>query len=117
MDVRPSLGNAGKAYCIPASAGCHLSRDSFFGSNPTIITILGDIIWEPGPPITDKALKELLSTLRKNASLLAVITVQNHKQAVNMPENLDTVSHVYIKKGKLTPLGHSYDEQLPILAR
>ena len=83
------------------------------GSNPTIP---GDLVGEPGPPLTGKQLKDLLHGLRKNASRPPVETTHNREQAVNYPD-LSTTSHVYVKKGKVTPLGPKFEGPFEIVER
>ena len=83
------------------------------GSNPTIP---GDIIGVPGPPLQGQQLKAILDGLRKNAARPPVQTTHNRTQAVNYP-NLDATTHVYIKRGKTTPLGKQFDGTFLILER
>ena len=45
-------------------------------------------------------------------------TAHNRTPPVNYPEQLlDNVTHVYVKRGKTSPLGHSYDGPFPVTRR
>ena len=83
------------------------------GSNPTVP---GDVIGIPGPPLEGPQLREILDGLRRNAARPAVQTTHNRTAPINYP-NLDNVTHVYVKKGKTTPLGHSFDGPFEITER
>ena len=71
------------------------------GENPTIP---GDIVGEPGPPLSQGQIKDLLEGLQRNASRPPVQTTHNRNPHINQPD-LSNVTHVYVKKGKTTPLG------------
>ena len=83
------------------------------GENPVIP---GDLVGEPGPPITGAKLKKLLEGLRKNAARPAVQTTHNRDAPVNNPD-LSHTTHVFVKRGKAPPLGHSYDGPFQIVER
>ena len=53
-----------------------------------------------------------------NTARQPVQTAHNRTPPVNYPEELlDNVTHVYVKRGKTTPLGHSFDGPFPITRR
>ena len=84
------------------------------GCNPTVP---GDFIQPVGPPLNPSQVSDLLEGLRMNAARQPVQTAHNRTLPVNYPENLHEVTHVYVKRGKTTPLGHSYDGPFPITKR
>lgn len=72
-----------------------------FGGTPTIP---GDLAGEPSQPLTQPQLKQLLHGLQANASRAPVQTTHNRHRPINLPD-LSKVTHVYLRKGKTTPLG------------
>ena len=89
------------------------AAEMVLGSNPTIP---GDLIGEPGPPIEGSQLKELLETLRTNAAKPPVPMTHNRDPPINYPD-LSKVTHVYIRKGKTTPLGVKFEGPFEITER
>ena len=77
----------------------------------------GDIIGEPGPPINDEQLRRLLEGLRTNAARPAIQTAHHRTPPVNVPINLDQVTHVRVKRAKPGPLGISYEGPFQIIER
>jgi transposase InsO family protein len=84
-----------------------------FGSTPTIP---GDIIGEPGPTPDKPQIKRLLEGLRTNAARPAVQTTHNREHTENYPD-LEKVTHVYVRKGKTTPLGPTFEGPFLITER
>ena len=72
---------------------------------------------EPGPPIRGAKLKALLDNLRTNAAKSPVQTTHNRTQEVHMPAVIRDCTHVYVKRAKVTPLGHCWDGPFPISER
>ena len=83
------------------------------GANPSIP---GDIIKEPGPPLAPGQVKQLLEGLRQNAARPPVQTVHNRKAPVNYPD-LSKATHVYVRRGKTTLLGPTFDGPFEIIQR
>ena len=79
------------------------------------LTIPGDLAGADLQPDSD--LQNLLHRLRKNAARPPVQTAHHGTQSVHLPENLDQVSHVYVRRGKTTPLGKNYDGPFLITKR
>ena len=85
------------------------------GCNPTVP---GDFVHPVGPPLNTNQVSDLLEGLRKNAARPPVQTAHNRTPPINYPEGLlDNVTHVYVKRGKTSPLGHSFDGPFPVTRR
>ena len=84
------------------------------GSNPTVP---GDMLGEPGPPLSSKQLKDLLDSLRAQAARPAIQNSSHHQPPVNVPDNLQEVTHVRLKRHKLGPLQHTYEGPFKITER
>ena len=84
------------------------------GSNPTVP---GDMLGEPGPPLSSRQLQNLLTSLRAQAGRPAIQTSSHRDPPVHEPVNLDKVTHVRLKRHKLGPLQHTYEGPFPILER
>ena len=80
------------------------AADLVLGANPTIP---GDLIGEPGPPLTKGQTQELLQALQMNAAKPPTQTTHNRTIPENFPD-LSKVTHIYLKKGKTTPLGPKF---------
>ena len=82
------------------------SAELVFGQNPTVP---GDLI----DPISDNeatpALQDMLEGLRKHAAKPAIQTAHHRDIKTNMPPDVSSATHVYIRRGKTPPLGHNYD--------
>ena len=89
------------------------SADMVFGSNPTIP---GDLIGEPGPPLEPGQVQELLKAVQINASKPPIQTSHHRIPTVNYPD-VSKFTHVYLKKGKTTPLGPKYEGPFKIIER
>ena len=87
------------------------AADLVFGSTPLVP---GDILGEPGPEPTSEQLKDLLKGLRINASRPPVQTTHSGSTTANYPD-MANVTHVYVRKGKTSPLGKVFDGPFPIL--
>ena len=75
-----------------------------------------DLLGEPGQPLSSPESEKLLEGLRAKAARPAVQPSHHGDKPVNLP-NLDHVTHVFIKRGKTTPLGPSYDSPFAITER
>lgn len=82
----------------------------------TNITIPGDIIGEPGPPLKGKQLQQLLEGLRQKAAQPPTQPSHNRQAPEHYP-NLDDITHVYVRKGKKDTLGPLFEGPFPILER
>ena len=76
-----------------------------FGMTPRLPP---DLIGEPGQPLSSPEAEKLLEGLRQKAARPAVQTSHHGEKQTNWPD-LKGVTHVFIKRGKTTPLGPSYD--------
>ena len=83
------------------------------GSNPAIP---GDLIGEPGPPLKGTQLRQLLEALRTNAAKPPIQTTHNRTPTINYPD-LTGVTHVFVKKGKTSTLGPSFEGPFEIVER
>ena len=90
------------------------SAELVLGTNPIIP---GDLIGEPSPEVSSRQLESLLESLRQRAAQPATQTSSHGIPPVNVPTNLDQVSHVRIKRHKLNPLQHAYEGPFPIIER
>ena len=84
------------------------------GSNPTVP---GDMLGEPGPPLSSRQLQDLLQSLRAQAGRPAIQNSSHREPPVNEPTNLDKVTHVRLKRHKLGPLQHTYEGPFKIVER
>ena len=84
------------------------------GSNPHLP---GDMPLVTDPVLTNPQLEELLSGLRANAARPPVPTSSHRQQNVNMPDILDNITHVRLRKGKTKPLGPAFDGPYKIISR
>ena len=84
------------------------------GSNPTVP---GDMLGEPGPPLSSRQLQNLLTSLRAQAGRPAIQTSSHRDPPVHEPVNLDRVTHVRLKRHKLGPLQHTYEGPFRIVER
>ena len=84
------------------------------GANPVIP---GDMVGEPGPPLTTPQLKSLLDSLRAQAARPAIQTSGHREPPVHEPVNLDQVTHVRLKRHKIGPLQHTYEGPFRIIER
>ena len=85
-----------------------------FGTNPIVP---GDIVGEPGPPISSPQLRSLLESLRAMAAQPAIPTSSHCDPPVHVPSNLDDVTHVRIRRHKQGPLAHTYEGPFEIVER
>ena len=83
------------------------------GINPTLPA---GLIGEPGPPLENEKVNELLQGLREKNERKAVQTSSHNTEKINLPD-LSEVTHVLVKKGKPPPLGAQYDGPFPITDR
>ena len=83
------------------------------GMNPTLPA---GLIGEPGPPLENEGVNELLRGLRAKNERKAIQTLAHSTENVNLPD-LSKVTHVLVKKGKPPPLGAQYDGPFPIMDR
>ena len=97
-----------------------LQRD--LGTSPAELT-LGlhprlppDLLGEPGQPLSNAETETLLEGLRAKSARQAVQPSHHGEKPVNLPD-LGHVTHVFIKRGKTTPLGPSYDGPFEITER
>ena len=90
------------------------SAELVLGTNPTIP---GALVGEPGPEPTSQQLTQLLESLRQRAAQPALPTTSHQHPPVNVPADLDRVTHVRIKRHKLGPLQHAYEGPFPIVER
>ena len=102
----------GKRTAYQPALDCTAS-DMVYGGNPTIP---GDLIGEPGPPLTSEDRHHLLQTLQMNADRAPTQTVHNRTPAINYPD-LSNITHVYIKKGKTAVLGPKFEGPFKIIER
>ena len=79
------------------------------------LTIPGDLAGADLAP--DSNLHDLLPRLHKNAARPPVQTAHHGTPSVHVPADLDKVSHVYVRRGKMTPLGKNFDGPFPIIER
>ena len=71
---------------------------------------------EPGPEPTSEQLRTLLRGLKVKASRPAVQTTHDGDRRVHYP-HLSAATHVYVRRGKTSPLGPVFDGPFPILER
>ena len=83
------------------------------GINPTLPA---GLIGEPGPPLENEGVNELLRGLRAKNDRKAIQTSAHSTENINLPD-LSKVTHVLVKKGKHPPLGAQYDRPFPITDR
>ena len=83
------------------------------GLNPTLPA---GLIGEPGPPLDNKEVNELLQGLREKNDREGIQTSKHRTEQINLPD-LSKVTHVLVKKGKPPPLGAQYDGPFPITDR
>ena len=89
------------------------SAELVMGSNPVL----------PGDVHTDldlsrsENLQQLVEGLRTNAAQPAHQTSAHRDPPVHVPEGLDRVTHVRIKRAKPGPLGHAYEGPFKIVER
>ena len=83
------------------------------GINPTLPA---GLIGEPGPPLENETVNELLQGLREKNERKAVQTSSHGTEKINLPD-LTKVTHVLVKKGKPPPLGAQYNGPFPITDR
>ena len=89
------------------------SAELVMGSNPV----------QPGDMHTDldlshtENLQQLVEGLRTNAAQPAHQTSAHREPPVNVPKDLDQVTHVRIKRAKPGPLGHTYEGPFKIVER
>ena len=62
-------------------------------------------------------LPNLLEQLRRNAAKPPVQTAHHDQPQVHLPKDMETATHVLVKKEKTTPLGGKYDGPFEILQR
>ena len=89
------------------------AAEMVFGSNPMVP---GDLIGEPGPPISNDQLKNILETLRQNAARDPIPTAHNRVPPINNPD-LSQVTHVFVRRGKTATLGRCFDGPFEIIER
>ena len=77
----------------------------------------GDIVGEPGPPISSSQLKTILESLRAMSAKPAVPTSSHGEQPVHVPSNLDRVTHVRIRRHKQGPLQHVFEGPFEVVER
>ena len=65
----------------------------------------------------DSDLPTLLHNIRKKTFRPPIQTAHHDRPYVNLPTEMDTATHVYVKVGKHTPLGANFDGPYPILER
>ena len=75
-----------------------------------------DLIGEKGPTSSNHQVEQLLEGLQTQAAQPAIPTAHHGARTVNHP-NLDHITHVFVKRGKTTPLGHSFDGPFLIINR
>ena len=73
------------------------SAELVFGTTPAVP---GDIIGDPGSPLSMTQIKSLLEELRAMAAQPAKPTSAHRSMPVNIPRNLEKVTHVRVKKAK-----------------
>ena len=88
------------------------SAELVMGQTPRVP---GDIAGADLSPDSD--LPALLSRLRSNAQRSPVQTAHHGTKPVYWPESVKTASHVYTRRGKVTPLGHNFDGPFRITER
>ena len=65
----------------------------------------------------DTNLDQLLENLRTKAARPAVQTSHHDSPTVHTPRAMDNATHVYTRRGKVTPLGPRFDGPFPITER
>ena len=91
------------------------------GASPAEL-VFGDVLTIPGDLTgahleKDSSLPHLLDRLRKNAARAPVQTSHHAQPKENIPADIETATHVYVKKPKPCPLGRKYDGPLFITSR
>ena len=100
----------GRRTAFQQALGCS-PGELVLGTNPTVP---GDIVGDPGPPLSNAQIKELLEALRQQAAAPPTQTTHNRAQPVYMPD-LSRTTH--IKLGKPKPLGKQYEGPFEITER
>ena len=79
------------------------------------VKIPGDLVGGELSPTSD--LPTLLDQIRMKTFRPPVQTAHHSEPAVHLPTNMSTATHVYVRRGKVTPLGPRFHGPYPITAR
>ena len=101
---------------------CRTALQKDLGTSPaelvlgTTPTLPADLLGEPGPPLQNGQVKDILEGLRIKAARPAVQMSAHGTQEPYIPNTTD-VTHVYVKKGKPGLLGKSFEGPFEIVER
>ena len=97
----------------------HAAYQPDLGASPaelvlgTCLKLPGDLIRDGDPPVDGIA--DLVDAMRLNAARPPVQTSHHRTVPTHWPKKADSATHVYLKKGKVTPLGANFEGPFRII--
>ena len=104
MDVKATMGHARKKNSVPTETKCNGDEVSFREQPPAARRLC----WRTGTNLEWNATGNTAGGLRLNAAQPGIERSSHRTPPVNLPRDLDKVTHVMVKRAKPGPLGHSY---------
>lgn len=77
----------------------------------------GDMVAEPGPPMTNVQVQQLLEGMRSKAARAAIQPSSHRNPPVYMPKGIENVTHVRVQRAKPGTLGYAYEGPFKIIER